>query len=59
MGQLSESYRLPGKLFRVRVRNASPLVGKTLAEAALGRDFGVSVLAVVQRGGRKRAGEPP
>lgn len=48
MGQLSESYRLPGKLFRVRVRNASPLVGKTLAEAALGRDFGVSVLAVVR-----------
>ncbi|MCB9154914.1 MAG: SLC13 family permease [Caldilineae bacterium] len=46
MGQLAESYRLPGKLFRVRVRNASPLVGKTLAEAALGRDFGVSVLAI-------------
>ncbi|MEZ4766966.1 MAG: SLC13 family permease [Caldilineales bacterium] len=46
MGQLAESYRLPGKLFRVRVRNASPLVGKTLAEAALGRDFGLSVLAI-------------
>ena len=48
MGQLSDSYRLPGKLFRVRVRNASPLVGKTLAQAALGRDFGVSVLDVLR-----------
>lgn len=48
MGQLSDSYRLPGKLFRVRVRNASPLVGKTLAEAALGRDHGVSVLDVLR-----------
>ncbi len=48
MGRLSESYRLTGKLFRVRVRNASPLVGKTLAEAALGRDFGISVLDIFQ-----------
>ncbi len=43
---LAESYRLPGKLFWVRVRNGSPLAGKTLAESGLGRDFGVSVLAV-------------
>ncbi|MCB0249892.1 MAG: SLC13 family permease [Anaerolineae bacterium] len=48
MGRLSESYRLTGKLFRVRVRNASSLVGKTLADAALGRDFGVTVLDVFQ-----------
>lgn len=46
MGQLAESYRLTSKLFRLRVRSNSSLVGKTLAEAALGQEFGVSVLAI-------------
>ena len=32
--------------FRLRVRVSSPLVGKTLAEAAFGRDYGVTVLVI-------------
>lgn len=46
MGELANSYRLPGKLFQLRVRASSPLVGRTLAEAALGREYGVSVLRI-------------
>jgi di/tricarboxylate transporter len=44
--QLAEDYTLEGMLFWLRVRYGSALVGKTLAEAALGRDYGVSVLRV-------------
>jgi di/tricarboxylate transporter len=44
--QLAEDYTLEGMLFWLRVRYGSPLVGKTLAQAALGRDYGVSVLRV-------------
>lgn len=46
MGEMAESYRLQGKLFQLRVRLGSGLVGKTLAEAALGRDYGISVLRI-------------
>ncbi|MFN2223177.1 MAG: SLC13 family permease, partial [Candidatus Promineifilaceae bacterium] len=44
--QLAEDYTLGGMLYWLRVRYGSPLVGKTLAETALGRDYGVSVLRV-------------
>ena len=44
--QLAEDYTLEGFLFWLRVRYGSPLVGKTLADAALGHDYGVSVLRV-------------
>jgi di/tricarboxylate transporter len=43
---MSESYSLADKLFWARVRNASPLVGMSLAEAALGRDYSVTVLSI-------------
>lgn len=43
---MAESYHLASKLFWLRVRNNSPLAGKTLAEAALGRDYDVTVLIV-------------
>jgi di/tricarboxylate transporter len=43
---MAASYHLPSKLFWLRVRKNSPVVGKTLAEAALGRDFDVTVLVV-------------
>jgi di/tricarboxylate transporter len=43
---MAESYHLPSKLFWLRVRKNSPVVGKSLAEAALGRDFDVTVLVV-------------
>lgn len=43
---LTSAYRLSGELFLLRVRLASPLVGQTLAEAALGRDYDISVLSI-------------
>ncbi len=46
VGQMAQSYRLSSKLFRLRVRSNSSLVGKTLAEAALGQEYGVSVLGI-------------
>lgn len=46
MEAMAESYSLADKLFWARVRNASPLVGMTLAEAALGRDYSVTVLSI-------------
>jgi di/tricarboxylate transporter len=46
MEAMAESYHLPSKLFWLRVRVDSPLVGKTLAEAAFGRDYGVTVLVI-------------
>lgn len=46
MSQLAQSYQLGDRLFRLRVRNGSPLVGKTLAEAALSQAYGISVLAI-------------
>lgn len=46
--RLAEDYTLEGMLFWVRVRYGSLLVGKTLAQAALGRDYGVSVLRITK-----------
>lgn len=46
MEAMAESYSLADKLFWARVRNASPLVGMSLAEAALGRDYSVTVLSI-------------
>ncbi len=43
---MADSYQLASKLFWLRVRNSSPLAGKTLAEAALGREYDVTVLVV-------------
>jgi di/tricarboxylate transporter len=44
--ELAEAYHLDNCIFRLRVRRGSTLVGKTLAEAALGRDYGVSVVRI-------------
>lgn len=41
---LSSRYQLPDNLFRLRVRQSSTLVGKTLAEGAFGRDFQVNII---------------
>lgn len=43
---LAQAYRLPGNLFRVRVRMSSSLVGKTLAEVNLPEQYGVNVLGI-------------
>lgn len=56
MSQLAQSYQLADRLFRLRVRNGSPLVGKTLAEAALGQTYGISVLAIQHDAQRDQAG---
>lgn len=47
MGEMAESFALEGKLYRVMLTPDSQLTGKTLADAALGRDFSVSVLQVL------------
>ncbi len=46
VGQLADAYSLHGKIFRLRVRAQSSLAGKTLAEAALGRNYEITVLKV-------------
>ncbi|MDM8526968.1 SLC13 family permease [Anaerolineales bacterium HSG24] len=44
--ELAKSYKLEQSLYRVQVRPQSNLVGKTLAESAIGQDFGISVLLI-------------
>jgi di/tricarboxylate transporter len=44
--ELIELYRLPANLFRLRVRRNSGLVGKTLSEIGLRRDYNVTVLEI-------------
>lgn len=65
MGELAEEYVLQGNIYRLRVRNGSRLIGQTLEQAGLGRDYSVSVLrldnaegngfdsAGIKRGGRQ------
>lgn len=43
--ELANIYQLRGSLFRVRVPPASPLVGRTLAQAAVRQRYGITVLA--------------
>jgi len=42
--ELLNAYALPGKLFRMRVRSTSPLIGATLAEAELNTRYQITVL---------------
>jgi di/tricarboxylate transporter len=46
MGELAADYVLQDKFYRLRVRVGSDLVGRTLEEAALGRDYGAAVVRV-------------
>lgn len=43
--ELADIYQLRGSLFRVHVPPGSPLVGRTLAEAAVRQHYGITVLA--------------
>jgi di/tricarboxylate transporter len=54
MGEFAATFSLQENLFYLRIRQASPLVGKTLAEAALGRDYNITVLRI----DRGQGGEP-
>lgn len=56
--RLLDIYRLRERLFEVRVPAASPLVGKTLAESALGATLGLTVLSIRRGLGRIAAPAP-
>lgn len=44
--ELMELYKLPEDLYRLRIRQGSPLVGKSLLESDLGSGYGVNVLEI-------------
>jgi di/tricarboxylate transporter len=46
VNELAETFSLAENLYRLRVRFGSPLIGQTLEEAALGHDYGITVLAI-------------
>jgi di/tricarboxylate transporter len=45
-GTLEDTYRLPERLFRIRVAAGSPLAGRTVAEAGLGAAYGIIILSI-------------
>ncbi len=49
VGELAATFGLTEELYRLRVRYGSSLTGQTLAQAALGRDYGVTVLRIEAR----------
>lgn len=56
MAAMGDAFDLHGKLYQLTIGPDSPLADKTLEEAALGRDFNVSVLRIdsVDEGGGER-----
>ncbi len=46
VGELAETFSLSENLYRLRVRYGSPIIGQTLEGAALGHDYGVTVLNI-------------
>lgn len=46
--ELVTEYRLPDQMLRLRVRRGSDMIGKTVAQTQLGRDFGVVVLQILR-----------
>ncbi|MDX9991222.1 MAG: SLC13 family permease [Anaerolineales bacterium] len=44
--EMVERYALSENLFRLRVRSASPLVGKTIAEGEFGKQFNVNIIEI-------------
>ncbi len=47
---LAAIYRLEERLFSLRIRDGSPLIGRSLEEAQLARTLGVQVVAIVRSG---------
>ena len=45
-GELFTLYRLPDNLFRLRVQDQSPLIGKKLGECGLRDQFGVNIISL-------------
>lgn len=56
--ELLDIYRLPDYIFALNLPAASPVVGRTLAESAMRRDFGLTVLGVIRQPERVIAPEP-
>ena len=56
--ELTDVYGLQDRAMLARVPASSPLVGLTLAEAGLGRELGVNVVAIVHNG-TSRVAPPP
>lgn len=56
--QLAEIYGLRERWVQARVPQDSPLAGKTLAQAGLGSELGVNVLAIMSNG-KARLAPPP
>ena len=46
VSELANTFSLAENLYRLRVRYGSPLIGQTLGQAALGHDYGVTVLDI-------------
>ena len=57
--ELTEAYHLDGSLSRLRVRRGSSLVGQNLAQAGIGRDYGVTVVRIERAGPTGPAGYRP
>ncbi|MDY7039362.1 MAG: SLC13 family permease [Chloroflexota bacterium] len=47
--QLLDLYRLPERVFTLFVPDSSSLVGQTLAESGLGRDYGLTILGIIHQ----------
>lgn len=45
-GELFTLYTLPGNLFRLRVQDDSPLIGLTIGESGLRRDYNLNLLSI-------------
>lgn len=58
VGELAETFSLVENLYRLRVRYGSPLIGQTLADAALGHDYGVTVLNIESGPEGESSGSP-
>ncbi len=46
--KLMEVYKLPEDLYRLRIRDGSPLVGITILESELGNTYNINVLEIIQ-----------
>ncbi len=47
--QLLDLYRLPERIFTLRVLPGSPLEGQTLAESGLGQEHGLTILGIIRQ----------
>ena len=58
LNEVEHAYRLDQRLYRLRVRSMSDLVGQYLDEVPLADDYRLNVLAIRERGGKARPADP-